>query len=143
VHRETRRVLRATTARTLGTASVERLLDPYDESSLWGRRGTRAARLGVAFGGDDWPLADASVGGRRRPTDYGHDLQFGYFLIPDAGDPDGVLETAHLERIRVFQDVVEAAARSLTDTHGDGARRRIIDGLQDLRARRCAASTTS
>jgi alkanesulfonate monooxygenase SsuD/methylene tetrahydromethanopterin reductase-like flavin-dependent oxidoreductase (luciferase family) len=29
-------------------------------------------------------------------TDYGHDLEFGYFLIPDAGDPRGVLETARL-----------------------------------------------
>ena len=24
--------------------------------------------------------------------DYGHSLEFGYFLIPDAGDPEGVLE---------------------------------------------------
>ncbi len=29
-------------------------------------------------------------------TDYGHELEFGYFLIPEAGDPDGVLETARL-----------------------------------------------
>jgi alkanesulfonate monooxygenase SsuD/methylene tetrahydromethanopterin reductase-like flavin-dependent oxidoreductase (luciferase family) len=29
-------------------------------------------------------------------TDYGHDLEFGYFLIPDAGDAQGVLETARL-----------------------------------------------
>jgi alkanesulfonate monooxygenase SsuD/methylene tetrahydromethanopterin reductase-like flavin-dependent oxidoreductase (luciferase family) len=28
--------------------------------------------------------------------DYGHPLEFGYFLIPDAGDPQGVLETARL-----------------------------------------------
>ena len=28
--------------------------------------------------------------------DYGHSLEFGYFLIPDAGDPRGVLETARL-----------------------------------------------
>jgi alkanesulfonate monooxygenase SsuD/methylene tetrahydromethanopterin reductase-like flavin-dependent oxidoreductase (luciferase family) len=28
--------------------------------------------------------------------DYGHELEFGYFLVPDAGDPDGVLETARL-----------------------------------------------
>jgi alkanesulfonate monooxygenase SsuD/methylene tetrahydromethanopterin reductase-like flavin-dependent oxidoreductase (luciferase family) len=28
--------------------------------------------------------------------DYGHDIQFGYFLVPDADDPDGVLETARL-----------------------------------------------
>src|SRR5688572_10121383 len=48
VHRETRSVLRATTARTLGTASVERLLDPYDESSLRGRRRTRPVRLAGA-----------------------------------------------------------------------------------------------
>src|SRR5918996_982885 len=53
--------------------------------------------------------------------DYNHKIEFGYFLVPDAGDPDGVLETARLadrlgyallgvilaqtERIRVFQDV--------------------------------------
>jgi alkanesulfonate monooxygenase SsuD/methylene tetrahydromethanopterin reductase-like flavin-dependent oxidoreductase (luciferase family) len=28
--------------------------------------------------------------------DYGHDIQFGYFLSPDADDPEGVLETARL-----------------------------------------------
>jgi alkanesulfonate monooxygenase SsuD/methylene tetrahydromethanopterin reductase-like flavin-dependent oxidoreductase (luciferase family) len=28
--------------------------------------------------------------------DYGHPLEFGYFLVPDAGDPAGVLETARL-----------------------------------------------
>jgi alkanesulfonate monooxygenase SsuD/methylene tetrahydromethanopterin reductase-like flavin-dependent oxidoreductase (luciferase family) len=28
--------------------------------------------------------------------DYGHPLEFGYFLIPDAGDPLGVLDTARL-----------------------------------------------
>jgi alkanesulfonate monooxygenase SsuD/methylene tetrahydromethanopterin reductase-like flavin-dependent oxidoreductase (luciferase family) len=28
--------------------------------------------------------------------DYGHPLEFGHFLIPDAGDPHGVLETARL-----------------------------------------------
>jgi alkanesulfonate monooxygenase SsuD/methylene tetrahydromethanopterin reductase-like flavin-dependent oxidoreductase (luciferase family) len=28
--------------------------------------------------------------------DYGHPLEFGYFLVPDAGDPQGVLETARL-----------------------------------------------
>ena len=28
--------------------------------------------------------------------DYGHPLEFGYFLTPDAGDPLGVLETARL-----------------------------------------------
>ena len=29
-------------------------------------------------------------------VDYGHALEFGYFLTPDAGDPRGVLETARL-----------------------------------------------
>src|SRR6202165_1356268 len=29
-------------------------------------------------------------------TDYGHELEFGYFLIPDGGNPYGVLETARL-----------------------------------------------
>jgi alkanesulfonate monooxygenase SsuD/methylene tetrahydromethanopterin reductase-like flavin-dependent oxidoreductase (luciferase family) len=28
--------------------------------------------------------------------DYGHDIEFGYFLVPDAGDPGGVLETARV-----------------------------------------------
>ena len=28
--------------------------------------------------------------------DYGHDLEFGYFLVPDADDHEGVLETARL-----------------------------------------------
>jgi alkanesulfonate monooxygenase SsuD/methylene tetrahydromethanopterin reductase-like flavin-dependent oxidoreductase (luciferase family) len=28
--------------------------------------------------------------------DYGHPLEFGYFLVPDAADPQGVLETARL-----------------------------------------------
>jgi alkanesulfonate monooxygenase SsuD/methylene tetrahydromethanopterin reductase-like flavin-dependent oxidoreductase (luciferase family) len=28
--------------------------------------------------------------------DYGHDVEFGYFLVPDAGDPEGVVETAML-----------------------------------------------
>jgi alkanesulfonate monooxygenase SsuD/methylene tetrahydromethanopterin reductase-like flavin-dependent oxidoreductase (luciferase family) len=28
--------------------------------------------------------------------DYGHELEFGHFLIPDAGDPQGVLDTARL-----------------------------------------------
>jgi alkanesulfonate monooxygenase SsuD/methylene tetrahydromethanopterin reductase-like flavin-dependent oxidoreductase (luciferase family) len=30
------------------------------------------------------------------PLDYGQPLEFGYFLVPDAGDPQGVLETARL-----------------------------------------------
>jgi alkanesulfonate monooxygenase SsuD/methylene tetrahydromethanopterin reductase-like flavin-dependent oxidoreductase (luciferase family) len=29
-------------------------------------------------------------------TDYGHELEFGYFLIPEAGNPYGVLEAARL-----------------------------------------------
>ena len=28
--------------------------------------------------------------------DYGHDIDFGFFLIPDADDPEGVLETARM-----------------------------------------------
>jgi hypothetical protein len=27
---------------------------------------------------------------------YGHDIEFGYFLVPDVGDPEAVLETAVL-----------------------------------------------
>jgi alkanesulfonate monooxygenase SsuD/methylene tetrahydromethanopterin reductase-like flavin-dependent oxidoreductase (luciferase family) len=29
-------------------------------------------------------------------ADYGHDVEFGYFLVPDAGEPEGVVETAML-----------------------------------------------
>lgn len=29
-------------------------------------------------------------------TDYGHELEFGYFLVPEAGDPQGDLEIARL-----------------------------------------------
>jgi hypothetical protein len=28
--------------------------------------------------------------------DYGHQIEFGYFLEPDGADPDGVLETTAL-----------------------------------------------
>jgi alkanesulfonate monooxygenase SsuD/methylene tetrahydromethanopterin reductase-like flavin-dependent oxidoreductase (luciferase family) len=31
-----------------------------------------------------------------KPLDYGHPLEFGYFLTPGAGDPGGVIETARL-----------------------------------------------
>jgi alkanesulfonate monooxygenase SsuD/methylene tetrahydromethanopterin reductase-like flavin-dependent oxidoreductase (luciferase family) len=39
---------------------------------------------------------DVPAGRPRDAVDYGHSLEFGYFLIPDAGDPQGVLETARL-----------------------------------------------
>jgi len=29
-------------------------------------------------------------------SDYGHEIEFGYFLVPDAGDPEGVPQTARL-----------------------------------------------
>ncbi len=29
-------------------------------------------------------------------ADYGHDIEFEYFLVPDAADPGGVLETARV-----------------------------------------------
>ena len=32
----------------------------------------------------------------KEELDYGHPVEFGYFLVPDAGDPLGVLETARL-----------------------------------------------
>jgi hypothetical protein len=41
------------------------------------------------------------------------------------------LEADHA-RVSDLLDVVEAAARSLTDTDGDDARQRVIDGLKDL-----------
>jgi alkanesulfonate monooxygenase SsuD/methylene tetrahydromethanopterin reductase-like flavin-dependent oxidoreductase (luciferase family) len=37
--------------------------------------------------------------------DYGHDIEFGDFLIPDAGDPGAVLETARLAE-RLGYDVL-------------------------------------
>jgi hypothetical protein len=41
------------------------------------------------------------------------------------------LEADHV-RVSDLLDVVEAAARSLTETEGDDSRRRVIDGLRDL-----------
>ena len=41
------------------------------------------------------------------------------------------LEADHV-RVSDLLDVVEAAARALTDTDADDARRHVIDGLQDL-----------
>lgn len=38
-------------------------------------------------------------------------------------------------RVADLLDAVEAAARALTDTNGDDARRRVIDGLRDLHVR--------
>ena len=47
--------------------------------------------------------------------DYGHPLEFGYFLIPDAGHPHGVLKTAGLLD-RLGYDLVGSPARSSTTT---------------------------
>jgi hypothetical protein len=53
-----------------------------------------------------------------------------------AVDPsiDPVVDRLEADHARVSDllDVVEAAARALTDTNGDDARRRVIDGLRDL-----------
>jgi hypothetical protein len=48
---------------------------------------------------DDCPLADASRPRRPHPqhmTDYRHEVEFGCFLVPEAGNPYGVLEAAPL-----------------------------------------------
>jgi hypothetical protein len=50
---------------------------------------------------------------------------------PSIGPVVDRLEADHA-RVSDLLDAVEAAARSLTDTNGGDARRRIIDGLQDL-----------
>jgi len=50
---------------------------------------------------------------------------------PSIGPVVDRLEADH-ERVSDLLDVVEAAARALTDTDGDDARRRVSAGLQDL-----------
>jgi len=50
---------------------------------------------------------------------------------PSIGPVVDRLEADHA-RVSDLLDVVEAAARSLTDTNGGDARRRVIDGLQEL-----------
>jgi hemerythrin-like domain-containing protein len=50
---------------------------------------------------------------------------------PSIGPVVDRLETDHA-RVSDLLDVIEAAARGLTDTDGDDARRRVIEGLQDL-----------
>jgi hypothetical protein len=45
-------------------------------------------------------VADASAARLTHPcsamADYAHQLEFAYFLIPDANDPESVIETARL-----------------------------------------------
>jgi hemerythrin HHE cation binding domain-containing protein len=50
---------------------------------------------------------------------------------PSIGPVVDRLEADHA-RVSDLLDVIEAAARALTDTDGDDARRRVIDGLRDL-----------
>ena len=50
---------------------------------------------------------------------------------PSIGPVVDRLEADHA-RVSDLLDVVEAAARALTETDGGDARRRVIDGLQDL-----------
>lgn len=50
---------------------------------------------------------------------------------PSIGPVVDRLETDHA-RVSDLLDVVETAARALTDTDADNARRRVIDGLRDL-----------
>jgi alkanesulfonate monooxygenase SsuD/methylene tetrahydromethanopterin reductase-like flavin-dependent oxidoreductase (luciferase family) len=51
-------------------------------------------------------------------TDYGHDLEFGYFLIPDGGNPSGVLETARLAD-RLGYDVLAVQDHPYQPAHLD------------------------
>jgi hypothetical protein len=50
---------------------------------------------------------------------------------PSIGPVVDRLEADHA-RVSDLLDVIEAAARALTDTNGDDARRRVIDGLRGL-----------
>jgi Hemerythrin HHE cation binding domain len=50
---------------------------------------------------------------------------------PSIGSVVDRLEADHA-RVSDLLDVVEAAARALTDTNGDDARQRVVDGLRDL-----------
>jgi hypothetical protein len=50
-----------------------------------------------------------------KSLDYGHPLEFGYFLISDAGDPHGVFQTAGMLD-RLGYDLVGSPARSSTTT---------------------------
>ena len=50
---------------------------------------------------------------------------------PSIGPVVDRLEADHA-RVSDLLDVVEAAARKLTETNGGDARRRVIDGLRDL-----------
>jgi alkanesulfonate monooxygenase SsuD/methylene tetrahydromethanopterin reductase-like flavin-dependent oxidoreductase (luciferase family) len=50
--------------------------------------------------------------------DYGHPLEFGYFLIPEAGDPRGVLETARLAD-RLGYDVLAVQDHPYQPAHLD------------------------
>jgi alkanesulfonate monooxygenase SsuD/methylene tetrahydromethanopterin reductase-like flavin-dependent oxidoreductase (luciferase family) len=51
-------------------------------------------------------------------TDYGHELEFGYFLVPDAGDPYGVLETASVAD-RLGYDVLAVQDHPYQPAHLD------------------------
>jgi alkanesulfonate monooxygenase SsuD/methylene tetrahydromethanopterin reductase-like flavin-dependent oxidoreductase (luciferase family) len=51
-------------------------------------------------------------------SDYGHEIEFGYFLIPDAGDPSGVLETARLAD-RLGYDVLAVQDHPYQPAHLD------------------------
>jgi alkanesulfonate monooxygenase SsuD/methylene tetrahydromethanopterin reductase-like flavin-dependent oxidoreductase (luciferase family) len=51
-------------------------------------------------------------------TDYGHELEFGYFLIPEAGDPHGVPETARLAD-RLGYDLLAVQDHPYRPTHLD------------------------
>ena len=51
-------------------------------------------------------------------SDFGHHLEFGYFLIPDADDPGGVLETARLAD-RLGYDLLGVQDHPYQPTHLD------------------------
>jgi alkanesulfonate monooxygenase SsuD/methylene tetrahydromethanopterin reductase-like flavin-dependent oxidoreductase (luciferase family) len=51
-------------------------------------------------------------------TDYGHELEFGYFLVPEAGDPYGVLEAARVAD-RLGYDVLAVQDHPYQPAHLD------------------------
>jgi alkanesulfonate monooxygenase SsuD/methylene tetrahydromethanopterin reductase-like flavin-dependent oxidoreductase (luciferase family) len=50
--------------------------------------------------------------------DYGHDLEFGYFLLPDADDPEGTLETARFVD-ELGYDLIGIQDHPYVETHLD------------------------
>jgi alkanesulfonate monooxygenase SsuD/methylene tetrahydromethanopterin reductase-like flavin-dependent oxidoreductase (luciferase family) len=67
--------------------------------------------------------------------DYGHALEFGYFLIPDAGDPQAVLETARIAD-RLGYDLLAVQDHSLLNDAPPCTRQRAPLGCKPPRTNR-------